>query len=102
MKKENYVYSEKPDFLYRSADSIREDISSIRHKIEEVKRSFSVRELLLDMLSDTYKRKPNEWIYDLESIVAEASSASGRLKELTEELNFLENELGEARCRLRL
>lgn len=54
------------------------------------------------MLSDTYKRKPNEWIYDLESIVAEASSASGRLKELTEELNFLENELGEARCRLRL
>lgn len=100
MNRENFILYEKPDFLYRSAESIREDISSIRRKIDEVKRSFSVRELLIDMLSDSYKRAPNEWIYDLEVLVAEASSASARLSELREELGFLEEELGEARCRL--
>lgn len=101
MRRENFTYAERPDFLYRSAEAIREDISNIRHRIDEVKRSFSIRELLLDMLSDNYKRKPVEWIYDLEVLVAEASSASGRLKELREELGLLEEELGEARCRLK-
>ncbi len=100
MNAENFVYYEKPDFLYRNTKSIREDIASIRAKIDEVKRSFSVRELLIDMLSDSYKREPNEWIYDLEILVAEASSASARLGELREQLGFLEEELSEARCRL--
>ena len=102
MISDNYLCYEKPIFLYRSTESIREDITLIRHKIDEVKRSFSIRELLMDMLSDSYKRKPNEWIYDLEVLVAEASSASAKLKELREELSFLEEELGEARCRLRI
>lgn len=100
MNLENFVSYEKPDFFYRSTESIREDIASIRTKIDEVKHSFSVRELLIDMLSDSYRREPNEWIYDLEILVAEASSASARLNELREELGFLEEELGEARCRL--
>ena len=102
MKRENFAYSENPDFLYRSPESIRSDISDIRRKIDEVKRSFSVRELLMDMLSDTYKRRPNEWIYDLEALVAEASCASGRLAEVREELGYLQEELRESRCQLRM
>jgi chromosome segregation ATPase len=99
---ENLLLSEKPDFLYRSADSIREDISLIRSKISEVKRSFSIRELLLGMLSDTKERKPLEWLYDLESLLGEAENAYRKLSELREELTFLEEELGEAKCKVRL
>lgn len=102
MEKENFVCSENPDFLYRTPEIIRQDISDIRRKIDEVKRSFSVRELLMDMLSDSYKRRPHEWIYDLEALVAEASNASGRLAELREELGYLQEELREARCQLRI
>ena len=91
-----------PDFLYRSAETVREDISKIRERINEVKRSFSVRELLLSMLTDTHKRKPSEWIYDLEALLGEAESAYIRLSELREELSFLEEELSEVKCRIRL
>lgn len=102
MLKGNLLCSDKPDFLYRSADSIREDISLIREKIGEVKRSFSIRELLLGMLSEARERKPLEWIYDLEALLGEAEIAYSKLSQLREELNFLEEELGEAKCRIRL
>ena len=102
MERENLLCSEKPDFLYRSTESIREDISVIRDKIGEVKRSFSIRELLLGMLSDSRERRPSEWLYDLEALLGEAESAYRKLSELREELAFLEEELGEAKCRIRL
>ncbi len=94
--------SPKPDFLYRSTDSIRADISEIRNKIGEVKRSFSIRELLLSMISETQERGASEWLYDLEALLGEAESAYGKLTELREELTFLEEELGEAKCRIGL
>ena len=98
----NLLCLDKPDFLYRSADSIREDISVIRDKIGEVKRSFSIRELLLSMLSEPYEKKPSEWLYDLEALLSEAECAYRKLSELREELSFLEAELGEAKCRIRI
>lgn len=100
MKLENVLCSEHPDFLYRSPGVIREDISEIRRKIGEVKRSFSIREMLLSMLSEENRREPSEWIYDLEALLGEAESAYRRLSELREELTFLEAELGEVRCRI--
>ena len=102
MERENLLCSDKPDFLYRSTDSIREEISKIRDRIGEVKRSFSIRELLLSMLSETLERRPSEWIYDLEALLGEAESAYRKLSELREELTFLQEELGEAKCRIRL
>ena len=92
---------DKPDFLYRSSEAIREDISVIREKIGEVKRSFSIRELLLDIVSDGVKRKPSEWIYDLEALLGEAEIAYGKLTELREELRLLEAELGEVKWRIK-
>ena len=102
LKRENTVYQRGADYLYKSADSISEDISAIREKIGEVKRSFSIRELLLGMVSDTRERGDKEWLYDLEALLGEAESAYKRLSELREELTYLEEELGEARCRIRL
>lgn len=93
---------QKPDFLYRSAKTIREDISEIRYKIGEVKRSFSIREMLLGMLSDTRERATSEWLYDLEALLGEAEMAYRKLSELREELTYLEQELSEAKCRVSL
>ena len=102
MERERVFYSEKPAFLYKSPDALREDISRIRETIGEVKRSFSIRELLLGMANDGIERRPSEWIYDLEAMLGEAESAYRRLTELREELSFLEEELSEARCRIKL
>ena len=102
MNRGNLLCAERPDFLYRSADKIREDISCIRSKIGEVKRSFSIRELLLGMLSEPCERNTTAWLYDLEALLGEAETAYRKLSELREELSFLEEELGEARCRIRL
>lgn len=98
----NILCTQRADFLYRDTESIREDISEIRHKIGEVKRSFSIREILLDMLSDEKKRRPSEWIYDLEALLSEAETAYRRLSELREELVYLEEELKEAKCRINM
>ncbi|MBR5140032.1 MAG: hypothetical protein IKV16_03150 [Clostridia bacterium] len=100
MNEGNLLCMPRADFLYRDAESIRDDISHIRQKIAEVKRSFSIRELLLDMLSDQRERKPREWIFDLEALIGEAESAYHRLSELREELDYLREELSEAKCRL--
>ena len=91
---------ERPEFLYRSAEAVREDISSIKDRICELKRSFSIRELLLDMVSESIPRKTAEWIYDLEALLAEAEIAYRKLSELREELRLLEAELGEVQCRI--
>ena len=101
MEAGNLLCMDKPDFLYRSSEAIREDISVIREKIGEVKRSFSIRELLLDIVSDGVKRKPSEWIYDLEALLGEAEIAYGKLTELREELRLLEAELGEVKWRIK-
>ena len=102
MMSENISFCDMPEFLYRSADAVMEDISGVREKISEIKRSFSVRELLLSMLTDGRDRKGYEWIYDLESLIGEAENAYQRLSELREELSFLEAELEDARCRIKL
>lgn len=100
MNEGNLLCMPRADFLYRDTESIRDDISVIRQKIAEVKRSFSIRELLIDMLSDTRERKPREWIFDLEGVISQAESAYSHLSELREELDYLREELREAKCRI--
>lgn len=102
MQQETSFNYERPDFLYRSAEAVREDISYIKDRICEVKRSFSIRELLLDMLSENRPKKSAEWLYDLEALLGEAEIAYGKLSALREELALLDAELGEVKCRIRM
>ena len=102
MHEGNLLCMPRADFLYRDTEAIREDISLIREKIGEVKRSFSIREVLVDMISDGRARKPSEWIYDLEALLGEAECAYSKLRDLREELIYLEEELKEARCRINM
>ena len=90
-----------PIRIYRKSDEVRAEISEIKEKICEVNASFAIREILFDILTDGRERKPSEWIYDLESLVYEAETAYRKLKELREELSFLEAELSEVGCRIR-
>lgn len=96
-----YNVPRMPLRLYRSAEDVTRDISDVRAKIEEIRDSFSVRELLLNMLSEPVERNSDEWIYDLEAILGEAEAARLKMRELCEELGFLEAELGEAKCSIR-
>ncbi len=93
---------ERPDFLYRSTDAVREDISNIKEKISELKRSFSIRELMLDMLSEKRPKGESEWLYDLEALLSEAETAYSRLAMLREELLLLEAELKEVKCKIKI
>ena len=99
---ENVTFVDRPLFLYRNIDAIRSDISNIKERISEVNRSFSIRELLLEMLSSEENKSYAEWIYDLEALIGEAESAHTKLVELNKELYLLEAELGETGCRIRL
>ncbi len=102
VERENFTFVDRPAFLYRSIEAIRSDISDIKEKISVVNRSFSIRELLLEMLSSEEKKSYEEWIYDLEALIGEAESTHKRLLELSEELLLLEAEMGETGCRIRL
>ncbi len=87
--------------LYRSAEDITRDIAEVRGRIEEIRSSFSIRELLIGMLSEPTARGSDEWIYDLQALIGEADTARRRMRGLCEELEFLEAELGEAKCSIR-
>ena len=95
------IYQGYPMRLYRTSDEIRSDIRDIKDKINDVNTSLSVRELLLDILSDGKERAPGEWVSELEGVVYEAENAEKRLKELCEELNCLRAELSEVGWRIR-
>ena len=97
----NEVYSPARP-IYRKTEDIREDIAALKSKIEEINGSLSIRELLLDLLSDNREKQASEWIYDLDALLGEAESAYRKLGKLKEELYFLEAELGEAKCVMRL
>jgi hypothetical protein len=102
MKKENTVFCDKPYFLYRSVGEIKRDVVDIKERISEINRSFSIRELLLEMVSCGENKSEVEWIYDLEALLGEAENTRKRLLELTEELELLEAEMGESGCRIQL
>ena len=102
VRNEVMPHTEMPLFFYRSPDAIREDISKIRDRIGEVKRAFSIREMLLGMISDGKDRGPKELLYDLEALLSEAEAAYMKLSELREELTFLEEELSLVKCKIKM
>lgn len=83
--------------LYRSPDTIREDISEIKTKIESVNSMLNIRNILMEMI-DTYAAKePETWIPALSDIVSDAEDSLSQLKALKESLDILSEELEDTR-----
>ena len=91
-----------PPELYRTPREIRADMERISLEIEKTSMAVNVRALLLEMLSDNRKTKPERLIPELYRAIEEADAALSSLKELKEELSELERELSESLCRLRV
>ena len=91
-----------PPRIYRTPREIRWDISEISQKIEETNDMLNIRALLVDILVSDRADAPETLIPDLEEAIGEARCALGSLKRLNEELSLLEEELEEARCRVRM
>ena len=79
--------------LYRSPESIREDISEIRTKIEAVNSMLNIRSILMEMIDTTAHGEPERWIPRLSEIVCDAEESLNELKSLKESLDILSTEL---------
>ena len=83
--------------LYRSPESIREDISEIKTKIEAVNSMLNIRSMLMEMIDTCAHDEPENWIPMLSEIVCEAEDSLYKLKTLKESLDALSDELEDTR-----
>ena len=83
--------------LYRSPESIREDISEIKTKIEAVNSMLNVRSVLMEMINTCAEGEPENWIPLLSEIVCDAEDSLYKLKALKESLDILSSELEDTR-----
>ena len=86
--------------LYRSPDEIRRDIRTVLRKIKESEEMLSVRNILLEVISEWSEAEPERWMDELEETLAEARESLLRLNELKEGLEELREELRESRSYL--
>ena len=89
-----------PCRIYREPGEIKHDIRSISLKIEEMREMINIRSLLMEILVGERADKPDELIPELLDAISEAGEALAKLKELSEELTSLEEELLETKCRI--
>ena len=90
-------YEGIPSRLYRAPREIREDISSVKEKIEEINDTLSVHNLLMEFLTQWSKEEPERWIDELEELLAFARDSLQRLSELKSSLDALKEELEDSR-----
>ena len=83
--------------LYRSPDSIREDISEIKTRIESVGSMLNVRNILMEMIDSCADGEPENWIPVLSAIVCDAEDSLCKLRSLKESLDMLSEELEDTR-----
>ena len=86
--------------LYRRPDEIRRDIRTVLRKIKESEEMLSVRNILLEVISEWSEAEPERWMDELEETLAEARESLLRLNELKEGLEELREELRESRSYL--
>ncbi len=87
-----------PATLYRNPEQIRRDMARISDKIREAEEMLSIRNILIEMISEWSLTSPEKWISELEETVAEARCALENLKKLNLALDELTDELAEAKC----
>lgn len=92
------VYEGMPARLYRSPCEIRRDMTRISKQIKEADEMLSVRNILMEMISECASGEPAKWLPELEEIVAEARESLENLNRLNNALDALSSELAEALC----
>ena len=73
----------------------------ISRTIRENEEMLSVHNLLIEMIPEWAEKSPEEWIPELEEIVAEANDAMDDLRRLKNALELLSDELEEVKCIMR-
>ena len=92
------AYEGMPARLYRSPCEIRRDMTRISKQIKEADEMLSVRNILVEMLSECAKGDPEKWIPELEELVADARASLDSLTRLKSALTDLSSELEESAC----
>ncbi len=90
-------YEGVPSRLYRTPLVIREDIASVKEKIEEINDTLSIHNFLMEFLTEWSKEEPERWIAELEELLSEARDSLLRLGELKSTLDLLKEELEDSR-----
>lgn len=79
--------------LYRSPDTIREDILEIKKRIASIDSMLNIRSILTEMIDKYSDGDPMTWIPILEQIVSDTEESLVKLKSLKENLDILSEEL---------
>lgn len=87
-----------PARLYRSPCEIRRDMSEISKQIKETEQMLSVRNILVEVLSEWADGEPEKWIPELEELISEATEALESMKKFRRALTDLSEELEETLC----
>ena len=95
------AYEGMPPRLYRTPKEIEADISDLRTRAVEIENMLSVRNLLVEMVTNYADKKPELWIPELESALSEARIALDVLCGLNNQLGELREELCEVKCLMR-
>lgn len=95
------TYEGTPARLYRTAREVEMDISYIRGRAAEIENMLSVRNLIMEIITDYADKNPEQWVPELESAVCEARAALDTLQGLNSRLGELREELGDIRCMMR-
>ena len=92
------VYEGMPARLYRSPCEIRRDMTRISKQIKEADEMLSIRNILVEMLTECSGSEPSRWITELEEIVKDARDSLDNLQRLKGAIDDLSEELEESLC----
>ena len=95
------VYEGMPARLYRSPCEIRRDMTKISKQIKEADEMLSVRNILVELLSEWSDGDGARWIPELEEIVRDARASLDNLRRLEGAIDDLSSELEESLCMMR-
>lgn len=90
-----------PARLYRTPCEIRRDMSKISRELRDIEEMLTVRNIVLEMVTECADADPEKWIPELEDMVAEAREALDRATRLKASLDELSEELEEVLCYMR-
>ena len=90
-----------PARLYRSPCEIRRDMTRISKQIKEADEMLSVRNILVELLSEWSDGDGAKWIPELEEIVRDARASLDNLRRLEGAIDDLSCELEESLCMMR-